>query len=88
MFFNGYALTAVPLFDVTSATNVSYMFSYCRAVEGGSLALYNALSAKTWSSRNDYYDCFRYCGADTTSGAAELAQIPARWGGTGPDPES
>lgn len=79
MFYNCSALTAVPLFDVTSATNVSYMFYFCRAVESGSLALYNVLSAKTWENQNAYYNCFDSCGSNTTSGAAELAQIPSSW---------
>ena len=32
-----------------------------------------------------YTDTFKNCGRDTTTGAAELAQIPESWGGTAPD---
>ena len=76
------ALKTVPLFDTSSATNTSYMFSGCTAVESGALALYTQASTQT-TPPTSYSGMFANCGSGTTTGAAELAQIPASWGGTG-----
>lgn len=83
MFEGCTALTAVPALNVgaTATTkhlqNVTDMFNGCRAVASGALDLYTALSGL--SSMSTHYRCFKYCGIDTTTGAAELAQIPSDW---------
>lgn len=75
-------LKRVPLFDTSSATNVANMFAGCTNVESGALAMYNQLAA-LGSQITTNTDTFAYCGSNTVTGAAELAQIPASWGGTG-----
>lgn len=64
-------------FDVSSLTNVSNMFDYCKNVEGGILDFYNRLLNESQVAYHTY--CFRNCGANTVTGAAELAQIPSGW---------
>ena len=82
MFYSCTSLTSIPLFDTSAVTDISNMFYNCAKVEGGALALYRQASTQeippTITS-----NCFKYCGKDTTTGAAELAQIPTSWGGTG-----
>jgi len=56
-------------------------FHNCTKVESGALALYQQASTQTRPPSSHTY-CFRSCGSDTTTGAAELAQIPSSWGGT------
>jgi hypothetical protein len=58
------------------------MFIDCTNVQSGALALYQQMSTQT-TQPTVYGDCFTNCGSNTTTGAAELAQIPASWGGTG-----
>lgn len=82
MFRDCQALTSIPLFNTSSATNTSRMFLNCYAVESGSLALYTQASAQVYPPSTHEY-MFTGCGRDTVTGAAELAQIPASWGGTG-----
>ena len=80
--FNGCsALTAVPLLNTSSAGNVSNMFYYCHNVQSGALALYQQMSTQS-TPPVSHANCFVYCGDRTTTGAAELAQIPTSWGGT------
>jgi hypothetical protein len=74
-------LKAVPLFDTSSAVDVNSMFYGCLNVESGALALYQQMSTQV-APPMSYTDCFKNCGANTTTGAAELAQIPTSWGGT------
>lgn len=74
-------LQTIPLFPTSSATNVSNMFENCRNVESGALALYQQMSTQANPPSSHTYT-FRYCGRNTTTGAAELAQIPTSWGGT------
>lgn len=78
MFKDQLYLTAVPLYDVSSATSMNYTFAGCRSVESGALDMYDA-AKDTVSSHTD---TFEDCGIDTVSGSAELAQIPTTWGGT------
>lgn len=73
-----YALTTVPLFDTSKVTNVNQMLWSCNNVESGALALYNQLSTQTTPPSN-HSQTFYNCGSNTTSGAAELAQIPSDW---------
>ena len=83
MFSRCTALTAVPALDVGASSSTKYlqdvvdMFDGCRAVTSGALDLYTALSGL--SSVSTHYRCFKDCGRDTTTGAAELAQIPSDW---------
>lgn len=76
------SLTSIPLFDTSNATNMFAMFSMCTSVESGALALYQQASTQT-TPPSSHSDCFFQCGSNTVSGAAELAQIPESWGGTG-----
>lgn len=71
-------LKEVPLLDVSSATNCIGMFETTINVESGALALYNRLQA-LGSQITDHRNCFEDCGSNTTTGAAELAQIPSDW---------
>lgn len=75
-------LTSIPLFNTTSVVNMNGTFSYCYNVEHGALALYQQLSSQSRPPTN-HATTFYQCGRDTVSGAAELAQIPRSWGGTG-----
>lgn len=72
-------LTAVPdfTFNVNNIALADRMFRGCGAVESGALAMYNKLSASTTIISHNY--TFGGCGANTVSGAAELAQIPSGW---------
>lgn len=75
------SLTSIPLFNTSSCTSMSYFASNCTKVETGALALYQ--QASTQATVVQYQqDAFFKCGSATTSGAAELAQIPTDWGGT------
>ena len=86
MFYDCRKITRVPLYDTSSATNVSNMFQRCYNVESGALALYEQMSTQA-TVPTTHSKTFELCGRDTTTGAAELAQIPGSWGGTGPEPE-
>ena len=80
--FNGCnSLITIPLFDTSSMTNVTNMFRYCLKVESGALALYNQMSTQA-TPPSAHSGAFTRCGSNTTTGAAELAQIPEDWGGT------
>lgn len=83
MFSRCLALRSVPLFDTSSATDVVGMFRECTSVESGALALYQQMSSQAaLQPYANHRSAFLYCGSDTTTGAAELAQIPTSWGGT------
>ena len=82
MFVNCTSLTTAPLFDTSSVTNMSQMFEGCTNVETGALALYQQASTQATPPSN-HDRTFRNCGRNTVTGAAELAQIPSSWGGTG-----
>ena len=77
------SLKSVPdfTFTVNNLTLVDASFQGCVSVESGALSMYNKLSASTSITSHQW--TFGGCGSDTTTGAAELAQIPASWGGTG-----
>ena len=83
MFSTCTSLTSVPLFDTSAAANVNYMFYDCTKVEGGALALYQQASTQA-TPPTSHTGTFTNCGKNTETGAAELAQIPASWGGTAP----
>lgn len=89
MFAGCTSLTTVPLLNTATMTQVGAtsqtqygMFQGCTSVESGALALYQQMSTQSTTPSGHSY-CFTNCGSDTASGAAELAQIPASWGGTG-----
>lgn len=79
MFDSCYELTTIPLFNTSNCTNMSGMFGRCYKVQSGALALYQ--QASTQATVPSHSQTFRDCGRDTTTGAAELAQIPSSWGG-------
>ena len=87
MFSGCSSLKTVPLLNTATMTTVgggtTYgMFYGCTAVESGALALYQQMSTQATPPSITSY-CFTDCGSGTVSGAQELAQIPASWGGTG-----
>lgn len=80
--FNGcYELTSIPLFNTSNVMYMSSMLYNCSKVESGALALYQQASSQ--ATPPTHSKTFKNCGIDTTTGAAELAQIPSSWGGTG-----
>lgn len=82
MFIKCSSLKSVPLFDTSKVTTINSMLYNCYKVESGALALYQ--QASTQATPPSYHnDTFGNCGRDTVTGAAELAQIPSSWGGTG-----
>ena len=78
MFFNCSSLTSIPLFNTSSVTMMDAAFYECRKVESGALALYQQVSSQANPPSTHTY-VFYNCGIDTTTGAAELAQIPSDW---------
>lgn len=72
------ALTAVPLLDTSSVTNMNQAFFQCPNVESGALALYQQASSQSVPPAQ-HDGTFKDCGGNTTTGAAELAQIPSDW---------
>lgn len=81
MFYGCTALKAVPSLNTRLLQNTQNMFYGCVNVESGALALYNQMASQSTPPSN-HQECFKDCGSNTTSGAAELAQIPTSWGGT------
>lgn len=75
-------LKNVPKLNTSNVTDVENAFYGCFNVEGGALDLYTQMSTQT-TPPTTTTGCFTNCGRDTTTGAAELAQIPASWGGKG-----
>lgn len=78
MFHYCTSLTTVPLFDTSKVTNMNYMFGECVNVQSGALALYQQASTQT-NPPSNHNGTFYDCGSNTTTGAAELAQIPSDW---------
>lgn len=72
------SLTSVPLFNTSKVTDMREMLSECYKVESGALALYQQASSQT-TPPSKHTRTFYQCGRDTTTGAAELAQIPSDW---------
>jgi surface protein len=72
------SLTSIPLFNTSSVTNMSSMFDGCTNVQSGALALYQQASTQT-TPPSTHDQTFQNCGSSTTTGAAELAQIPSDW---------
>jgi len=76
MFYACTDLKAVPLLNTSLASNTYRMFYGCRSVETGALALYQQMSAHPPFTHGQ---TFRNCGSSTTTGSAELEQIPSDW---------
>ena len=86
LFYNNFpqylsGLEHVPLLDTSNVINMERAFYNCTSVKDGSLDLYRQASSQT-NPPSTYTECFTNCGSNTTTGAAELAQIPTSWGGT------
>lgn len=81
MFDSCSELKTVPLLQTDACTNMDRMFYGCRKVESGALALYQQASTQT-TPPSSHSKTFTNCGVYTESGATELTQIPADWGGT------
>ena len=78
MFGNCSALKMVPLFNTSSVVFMSGMFENCTNVQSGALALYQQASTQA-NPPSKHTGTFKNCGSNTTTGAAELAQIPDDW---------
>ena len=72
------ALKTVPLFNTSSVVFMNGMFENCKNVQSGALALYQQASTQA-NPPSKHTGTFKNCGSDTTTGAAELAQIPDDW---------
>ena len=72
-------LQYIPRFDVSSADYMTGTFVNCIHVTGGALDLYN--DASSTGLVQYHYLTFGDCGRNTTTGAAELSEIPESWGG-------
>lgn len=78
------SLKNLPLFDTSSAEDVTRMFEGCINVESGAVEMYEQMSAS--ANISDYEDCFTNCGINTISGIGDLTKIPTSWGGLGAIP--
>lgn len=82
MFINCYELITIPLFDTHKVTECSYMFAEDEKVQSGALALYQQMSTQ-FRPPSSHVGTFLRTGRYTTTGAAELAQIPDDWKSNG-----
>jgi hypothetical protein len=71
-------LMEIPLFSTTSVTNMKMTFAQCTQVQTGTLALYTQVSSQA-NPPSMHYGTFMDCGVSTTTGRAELQQIPNDW---------
>ncbi len=78
MFSKCSALKTVPLFNTSSVVFMTGMFENCTNVQSGALALYRQASTQA-NPPSKHTGTFKNCGVNTTTGAAELAQIPEDW---------
>ena len=78
MFYECNNLTTVPLFNTSKVTNMDSMFYNCTLVQSGALALYQQASSQA-NPPSSHSATFYNCGSNTTTGAAELAQIHWSW---------
>lgn len=77
MFAECTSLRRVPLLEQAGATIVIQMFMNCYNVEGGILDFYDRF--RSIADQGSHWACFRDCGINTTTGAAELTQLPWDW---------
>ncbi|MBQ1570436.1 MAG: BspA family leucine-rich repeat surface protein [Clostridiales bacterium] len=73
-----HSITKVPLLDTSKVVDFNYAFSNCYNVESGAYDLYYQASHQM-NVPTTHHGTFNNCGSNTTSGAAELAQIPSGW---------
>ena len=71
-------LIEITLFDTSKVDNMMRTFENCNNVRSGALALYKQLSTQAVPPTY-HFQTFANCGINTTTGAAELAQIPSGW---------
>lgn len=76
------SLDYIPFLSTDSAINVVQMFAWCKYVYSGALAMYNSMKNKGITDAH-HYQTFYLCGCSTTTGHAELANIPVSWVGEG-----
>ena len=81
MFAGCTGIKSIDPIHCTTVENVGGMFQGCINVEEGALDQYNWFNTYGVNISN-HSGTFTDCGADTQTGAAELAQIPVGWGGT------
>lgn len=77
-FRNCTGLTYMPLLDVSNVGQCIQIFDGCVNIAGGIVDMYDALKVRC-SGVGDHGMAFRNCGINTTTGSAELAQIPSDW---------
>lgn len=77
------SLQRIPLLDLSAISThegiMRSMFKNCVNVQAGALDLYNSAKNLTSASYLWHRESFRNCGSNTTTGAAELSQIPSGW---------
>lgn len=73
------SLAAIPAINVANVEYATRAFCNCRSVPSGILSMYQALSSTGKVAAHNHDQCFYNCGINTTTGAAELAQIPSDW---------
>ena len=78
MFDHCSKLTSIPLFNTSNVTTMSRTFYRCYKVESGALALYQQASSQA-NPPTTHDKTFYNCGSDTSTGLAELKQIPSDW---------
>lgn len=71
-------LRTIPNLKTEKVDNVSNAFSECSNVSAGILNFYNNLTAQT-NPPSSHDLTFYYCGTNSKTGSAELAQIPDDW---------
>lgn len=77
-FRNCKSLTYMPLLDVSSVTACPKMFEGCINIAGGMLDVYDVLKVNC-VSYSSHVQAFTGCGINSTTGRAELMQIPSDW---------
>ena len=76
MFSDAHELEWIPQLDLSSCPNMGAAFRRCREVKGGILDMYNRAVA---SNVQYHWETFLDCGINTSTGSAEIAQIPSDW---------
>lgn len=80
MFEGCTGLTKINHISIPNVITCATMFKDCVNVESGALKLYQELSA-LGNQIDRHEECFKNCGINTSTGLAELQQIPQSWGG-------
>lgn len=77
-FKNCRGLTYMPLLDVSRVNQCMEIFNGCVNIAGGILDMYDALSVQC-PNYSSHIKAFTGCGINSTTGRAELMQIPNDW---------